>query len=209
MHLLYIHQYFCTPYEPGGNRSYWIAKELVRRGHQVTMITSSKGGREPGKRNIDGIEVVYVDNPAYNNYMSAPKKVWAFCAFIFNAIKAAKKEKDVDIVFATSTPLTVGAIALRLKARKKWKYVFEVRDLWPEFPIEIGAIKNKAAICRPSSALTAGTKRLPSSVKTSSRESSLRRILLCCIQVLLSYFAIRLFLFKHFSTKKSIKIRKK
>ena len=146
MHLLYIHQYFCTPYEPGGNRSYWIAKELVRRGHQVTMITSSKGGREPGKRNIDGIEVVYVDNPAYNNYMSAPKKVWAFCAFIFNAIKAAKKEKDVDIVFATSTPLTVGAIALRLKARKKWKYVFEVRDLWPEFPIEIGAIKNKAAI---------------------------------------------------------------
>jgi len=146
MKILYIHQYFVTPSEPGGTRSYWIARELVRRGHQVTMITASNRNHNEGRENIDGIDVVYVKNPAYNNYMSAPKKVWAFCAFIFSAIKAAKKEKDVDIVFATSTPLTVGAIALRLKARKKWKYVFEVRDLWPEFPIEIGAIKNKAAI---------------------------------------------------------------
>lgn len=146
MKVLYIHQYFVTPSEPGGTRSYWIARELVRRGHQVTMITASNRNHNEGRENIDGIDVVYVKNPAYNNYMSAPKKVWAFCAFIFNAIKAAKKEKDVDIVFATSTPLTVGAIALRLKARKNWKYVFEVRDLWPEFPIEIGVIKNKAAI---------------------------------------------------------------
>ena len=146
MKVLYIHQYFVTPSEPGGTRSYWIARELVRRGHQVTMITASNRNHNEGRENIDGIDVVYVKNPAYNNYMSAPKKVWAFCAFIFNAIKAAKKEKDVDIVFATSTPLTVGAIALRLKARKKWKYVFEGRDLWPEFPIEIGAVKNKAAI---------------------------------------------------------------
>ncbi len=146
MNVLYIHQYFVTPSEPGGTRSYWIARELVKRGHHVTMITSANKNHEPGRVDVDGIEVVYVDNPAYNNYMSAPRKVWSFFAFIFNAIKAGKKEKDVDIVFATSTPLTVGAIALRLRARKKWKYVFEVRDLWPEFPIEIGAIKNKLAI---------------------------------------------------------------
>lgn len=146
MNVLYIHQYFVTPNEPGGTRSYWIAKELVKRGHHVTMITSTKLAHPEGRENIDGIDVVYVKNPTYNNYMSAPRKIWSFFAFIFNALKAAKKEKNVDIVFATSTPLTVGAIALRLKARKKWKYVFEVRDLWPEFPIEIGAIKNKVAI---------------------------------------------------------------
>lgn len=146
MKILYIHQYFVIPSEPGGTRSYWIAKELVKRGHQVIMITSAKKAHPEGRENIDGIDVVYVKNPAYNNYMSTPRKIWSFFAFIFNAIKAAKKENDVDIVFATSTPLTVGGIALWLKARKKWKYVFEVRDLWPEFPIEIGAIKNKFAI---------------------------------------------------------------
>jgi glycosyltransferase involved in cell wall biosynthesis len=62
------------------------------------------------------------------------------------AIKEAAKQKDVDIVYATSTPLTIGYVAMRLKAKKKWRYIFEVRDLWPEFPIQIGAIKNKLAI---------------------------------------------------------------
>lgn len=118
----------------------------MKRGHHVTMVTSSKKSHPAGRENIDGIDVIYVDNPSYNNNMSAAKKVWSFVAFIKNAICAAKKEKDVDIVFATSTPLTIGAIALRLKRCKKWKYVFEVRDLWPEFPIEIGAVKNKFAI---------------------------------------------------------------
>lgn len=142
MNILYIHQYFIQPSEPGGNRSYWIARELVKRGHQVTMITSANKLHEPGRIDVDGIDVVYVKNPAYDNYMSVLKKLWTFVAFIKNACMATAKEKDMDIVFATSTPLTVGAIALWLKNRKKWKYVFEVRDLWPEFPIEIGAIKN-------------------------------------------------------------------
>lgn len=146
MNILYIHQYFVIPSEPGGTRSYWIARELVKRGHQVTMITASKKEHPAGYEKIDGIDVVYVDNPSYDNNMSAAKKIWSFVAFIKNAINAAKKEKDVDIVYATSTPLTIGAIALRLKKCRKWKYVFEVRDLWPEFPIEIGAIKNKMAI---------------------------------------------------------------
>lgn len=147
MNIIYIHQYFVQPSEPGGTRSYWISKELVRRGHQVTVITSTKARHpEPCRINVDGIEVVYVKNPTYSNYLSAPKKVWIFLSFIRSAVKTAMKENDVDLVFATSTPLTVGAIALWLKWRKKWKYVFEVRDLWPEFPIEIGAIKNQMVI---------------------------------------------------------------
>ena len=147
MKILYIHQYFNTPEEPGGTRSYWISRELVRRGHQVTMITStnSKLHPDPCRMHIDGIDVVYVKN-SYSNYMSPMRKVMSFVNFVRQAISTACKEKNVDMVFATSTPLTVGYIALRLKAIKKWRYVFEVRDLWPEFPIQIGAIKNPLAI---------------------------------------------------------------
>ena len=43
-------------------------------------------------------------------------------------------------------PLTVGIIAFVLKRWKGWRYVFEVRDLWPEFPIQVGAVKNPIAI---------------------------------------------------------------
>ncbi len=146
MKILYIHQYFHTPSEPGGTRSYWISKELVKRGHEVTVISATtKGHPEACQENIDGIHVVFVKND-YSQYMSAPRKVLSFVNFVRLAIKEAAKQKDIDIVYATSTPLTVGYISMRLKAMKKWPYVFEVRDLWPEFPIQIGAIKNKLAI---------------------------------------------------------------
>lgn len=146
MKVVYIHQYFKTPQEPGGTRSYWISKELVRRGHKVTVICSTnKTTPMACVKNVDGIKVIYVKS-TYSNYMSIPRKLWSFANFIRLAIKKASKQKEVDMVFATSTPLTVGYIALRLKKKMGWPYVFEVRDLWPEFPIQIGAIKNKVAI---------------------------------------------------------------
>ena len=47
MNILYIHQYFNTPEEPGGTRSYWISQELIRRGHNVTMITQTNKKLHP------------------------------------------------------------------------------------------------------------------------------------------------------------------
>ena len=146
MNILYIHQYFVTPDEPGGTRSYWISQELIKRGHKVTVVTSnSESGHEPGRFNRDWIDVVYVRND-YSQYYSRLKKIWSFVKFTFQSIKAAAKEKDVDLVYATSTPLTVGFTALALRALKGWHYVFEVRDLWPEFPIQVGAVRNKLIV---------------------------------------------------------------
>lgn len=146
MKILYIHQYFKTPEEPGGTRSYWISKELIKRGHQVVMITSTnKSHPEEKVEDIEGIDVHYVKND-YSNYMSKVQKLQSFIRFVRKSIKEARRIKNVDIVFATSTPLTVGAVALKLKRSMGYKYVFEVRDLWPEFPIQIGAIKNSLII---------------------------------------------------------------
>ena len=146
MKIVYVHQYFCTPEEPGGTRSYWFARELVKRGHEVVMVTSTNAAHpEAGRMVIDGIEVEYVKNE-YSNYFSPWKKVWSFVRFMRSSIMQAGKEKNVDVVYATSTPLTVGVVALWLKWRKGWKYIFEVRDLWPEFPIQVGAIKNRFVI---------------------------------------------------------------
>lgn len=146
MKILYIHQYFVTPQEPGATRSYWISKELVKRGHHVTVITgNSESKHEPGRFDRDGIDVIYVNN-YYNNTQTKIQKVWSFIKFVFQSIKVAAKEKDVDLVYATSTPLTIGAVALALRRIKGWRYVFEVRDLWPEFPIQVGAITNPVFI---------------------------------------------------------------
>ena len=146
MKVLYIFQYFVTPSEPGFTRSYWISQELIRRGHRVTVITSTNQAHPEAVREvIDGVDVIYVKND-YSNYMSAPRRVFAFLNFVRLALREARKLADVDLVYATSSPLTVGYIAMRLKACRGWKYVFEVRDLWPEFPIEVGAVKNPLAI---------------------------------------------------------------
>lgn len=147
MKILYLHQYFNTPEMSGGTRSYEMAKRLVQRGHQVEMITSL---REPGERRDwfttveEGITVHWLPN-AYSNHMGFAQRIGAFFRF---AIAAARKAASLegDLVFATSTPLTIALPAVWASRRLSIPMVFEVRDLWPELPIAIGAIKSKPAI---------------------------------------------------------------
>ncbi|MDQ1857702.1 MULTISPECIES: glycosyltransferase family 4 protein [unclassified Chryseobacterium] len=146
MNILYIHQYFVTPQEPGGTRSYWLAQELIKNGHKVTMLTSSSKFSEDIKVvNIDGIEVVYIKED-YDQNMSVSRRLKAFLKFMYKSSVVGLKQKDIDLVIATSTPLTIGIPALILKWFKKKPFVFEVRDLWPEVPIQMGAIKNSWTI---------------------------------------------------------------
>ncbi|WP_442267254.1 glycosyltransferase family 4 protein [Tenacibaculum sp. ZS6-P6] len=143
MKILYIHQYFRTPLEPGGTRSYWIAQELIKEGHSVTMLTTSSTIENKIERKIiDGINVIYLRVP-YNQKMSIFQRLISFFSFMMKSSYYSLREKNVDLVIATSTPLTIGFPALVLKKLKRIPYLFEVRDLWPEVPIQMGALKNK------------------------------------------------------------------
>ncbi|MFV0186650.1 glycosyltransferase family 4 protein [Empedobacter falsenii] len=146
MNILYIHQYFLTPQEPGGTRSYWLAQELIKNGHQVTMITSSTKFKEEVKEvNVDGINVIYLKED-YDQNMSISRRLKAFVNFMYKASRIGLQQKNIDLVVATSTPLTIGIPALVLKWLKKVPYIFEVRDLWPEVPIQMGAIRQPLLI---------------------------------------------------------------
>jgi glycosyltransferase involved in cell wall biosynthesis len=77
--------------------------------------------------------------------MGFTERIKAFLKFVVvSAQKAASI--DGDIVFATSTPLTIALPGIYAKKRNKIPMIFEVRDLWPEVPISLGAIKNKLLI---------------------------------------------------------------
>lgn len=146
MNILYIHQYFKPPTEPGGTRSYWIAKELIKHGHQVTFIAAStKYNDEVKYIKIDGINVIYIKEP-YSQDMTVLERLKVFTRFMIKSSKIALEQKNIDLVIATSTPLSVGIPALLLKWLKKIPYVFEVRDLWPEVPIQMGAFRNPLLI---------------------------------------------------------------
>ena len=86
MKILYIHQYFLTPEQPGCTRSYWLANELIKKGHSVTILTSSvKFDNKIHKVNIDGIDVIYIKE-AYSQKMSFLKRIISFFSFMIKTL---------------------------------------------------------------------------------------------------------------------------
>ena len=144
MRILYLHQFFITRAGGGGTRSYEFARRFVEAGHGVRMVTAGDGTRTE-----DGIEVVGVRG-AYSDYMRAtgfsnPRRMLAFARFALGATLAALRGPRPDVIYATSPPLTMALPALVAAARWRAPLVFEVRDLWPEAPIQMGALRNRLA----------------------------------------------------------------
>ena len=138
--ITYIHQYFKTPEEGGAIRSWYIAREMVKKGFQVEMVTTFN---EKTYKNqiIEGIDVHYYPIP-YENHFSFFKRVHAFLKFNQTVKKHLQNHTKPDLLYITSTPLTVGRIGLWAKKKLNIPYFFEVRDLWPEAPIQMGVIKS-------------------------------------------------------------------
>jgi glycosyltransferase involved in cell wall biosynthesis len=152
MHILYIHQHFATPAGSTGTRSYEFARRWVKAGHKVTLIAGHYdiGGLQVSgtlyqKQNIEGINVVVVGTK-YSNKQSYLRRVTSFLSFCLLSIYAGLRTKGVDVIYASSTPLTVGIPAMVIKWLKHIPFVFEVRDQWPEIPIELGIITNRILI---------------------------------------------------------------
>jgi len=140
----YLHQYFHTPAMAGGTRSYEMARRLVQDGHQVTILTSRNAPSSSGRARweieaIDGIDVHWL-NLNYDNRMSYAKRLVVFIQFMVLASLRAIRI-GTDVVFASSTPLTIAVPAVVAKWRHGVPMVFEVRDLWPEVPIALGALR--------------------------------------------------------------------
>jgi len=148
--ILYFHQHFSTPEGSTGTRSYEMARALIRAGHEVTMICGSchggmsglDGSFNKGKRvgSVDGIQVMELEL-VYSNYQSFVKRSWIFLKFAMRSIGIVLREPS-DLVFATTTPLTAGLPGIFSRWLHGKKFVFEVRDLWPELPKAMGVITN-------------------------------------------------------------------
>lgn len=146
MRVLYFHQHFTTPAIGGGTRSYEFARKLIDCGHEVTLVCGETAKLNLPKTDvmgvyrgdIDGIDVIQINIP-YSNSDGIAKRAMIFVKFAWKGIQVAMKE-EYDLLFATSTPLTAGLPGIWMKwfSKKKRKFVFEVRDLWPELPKALG-----------------------------------------------------------------------
>jgi glycosyltransferase involved in cell wall biosynthesis len=145
MRILYLHQFFLTRADIGGTRSYEFARRFAARGHEVTMVTAAAPG-EPRRQTVEGIRVRGV-RAGYRGYMEGtrlgyPRRTLEFARFALGALLEVLRLPRPDVIYATSPPLTLLLPALVASARHRAPLVFEVRDLWPEAPIQMGALRN-------------------------------------------------------------------
>ncbi|MHA3948614.1 glycosyltransferase family 4 protein [Cellulomonas bogoriensis] len=144
MKIVYLHQYFNTPDVAGSIRSYEMARRWVAEGHEVHMVTSDRrNGNSPPRRyttDVEGIRVHWHKVP-YSNEMGFTQRKLAFAKFAIASARTARRLRG-DVVFATSTPLTIILPAVWATLFRRTPIVFEVRDLWPQIPIEMGALDN-------------------------------------------------------------------
>lgn len=151
MHIVYLHQYFCPPEGSGNNRSYEFAKEWAKK-HTVTVITTK--AYFPNNYfqnhvfiqgichlNIDNIQVKVL-NIEYSHTMNYARRIRTFIQYALRTLTYLKQDKTIDVIYASSTPLSVGWIAYKLYKKYHIPYFFEVVDLWPDVPIEMGIIHN-------------------------------------------------------------------
>lgn len=158
MRILYISQYF--PPEAGATqaRAFEMARNWVRLGHQVTMLTEipnhpsgiipdSYKGKRIERAKLDGIDVirVWVKTSPEKNFRN---RMLFYLTFMVNASLAGifLARGRYDFIYASSPPLFVGGSALVLSYLKRLPMVFEIRDLWPESAIALGELSNPRAI---------------------------------------------------------------
>ncbi len=143
-------------------RPYYLAREWVRNGHVVQMLAASfshvraqqpqvagQDITEPMVETIDDIDYRWYPTPPYaGNGLSRVMNIWSFLRQVWWQTPQIVGAFKPDVVIASSTyPLDIW-VARRLARLAKAKLVFEVHDLWPLSPIELGGMSPRHPFIR-------------------------------------------------------------
>ena len=155
MHILLIHQAFVAPHEAGGTRHYELAQHLAQAGHQVTVLASTvsyqtgkysnpmplpEEGATPGAIRV---QRCYTYSALHRSYLH---RLFAYWSFTASSFLAGLRTRRVDLVWGTSPPIFQAITALMLARLKRVPFLFEVRDLWPDFAVDLGVLRQPALI---------------------------------------------------------------
>ncbi|MBU1712861.1 MAG: glycosyltransferase family 4 protein, partial [Proteobacteria bacterium] len=96
-------------------------------------------------RLIEGVDIHYVYSHA-NFRGSFIKRLYYYLTYFFFSIAQSFKLKKPDVIYAVSTPLSVGLLGYIISRLRGIPFVFEVTDIWPDAAVACGVVKNKALI---------------------------------------------------------------
>jgi len=149
-HILLVHQSFVLPNEPGGTRHYEFASRWTQAGQRCTVLASDRsylsGGKQKDAERLPrGMKVLRVFT-ASGHSNSFVGRLLAFLSFSLGSVLRGLFVPDIDLVWGTSPPIFQAVSAWLIAAVRNVPFVLEVRDLWPEFPIALGIIRNPIVI---------------------------------------------------------------
>ena len=153
MHILLIHQAFAALDEPGGTRHHELARFLAREGHRVSIIASPVSyltGKDMRSARIEedagGMVKIFRSYTYTALHKSFIHRIFSFLTFMVSSFYKSLSIKNVDLVWGTTPPIFQAASAWLVSKFKRVPFLLEVRDLWPEFAIAVGVLKNPTLI---------------------------------------------------------------
>lgn len=154
MNIWIVNHYAIPPQQAGGTRHYTLAKELIRRGHKVTIVAASfdyltrrEAHLAPGElfklEVVEGVPFLWLRTPPYSGNTVA--RVWNMTVFAYRVWAIIDKVliERPNVVIGSSPHLFAALAAERLAARFHVPFVLEVRDLWPQTLIDLGNFSPK------------------------------------------------------------------
>jgi len=154
VNLWIFNHYAVSPDMPGGTRHFDLARELVRRGYQVTIFASSfhHGLRQEMKlthdekwrvEDIDGVRFVWIKTFPYQR--NDWRRVLSMVSYMLRAWRLGRRLpklvpelENPDVIIGSSVHLLAVLAAYWVAKHYKAKFIMEVRDLWPQTIIDMG-----------------------------------------------------------------------
>ncbi len=155
MKILLLNQAFVSPNEPGHTRHFEMAQFLRARGHELVIVASDlnyQTGQRTVERTglfaeqmIDGVRILraYIFPALHRSYFW---RIISFLSFMFSSVWTALTVKDADIIMGTTPPIFQAVSAWVVAVIRRKPFLLEVRDLWPEFGVSMGVLKNPILI---------------------------------------------------------------
>jgi glycosyltransferase involved in cell wall biosynthesis len=147
MHIIILNHYAGSPYRGMEYRPYYLSREWIKSGHTATIVAATQSHirthnpdykEKVTEEYIDGIKYILVKTRRYTgngigrilNMLDYIKGVYAMIPRLIN--------ENPDVVIASSTYPLDNYPAYKLAKKSNAKYVYEVHDLWPLSPMELG-----------------------------------------------------------------------
>ncbi|MGI4761073.1 MAG: glycosyltransferase family 4 protein [Janthinobacterium lividum] len=147
MRIAVFSQYHTSPDCPATSRHYTLLAEIAKH-HHVTLLTTPAWRSQQLTQQWPwvppGVELLEANIP-YNNKMGPARRALAFAQYATWAVRAGRRLARPDVVWGISTPLTAAWAAARVAHHRGVPWVFEVQDLWPSFPVAMGAVPTALA----------------------------------------------------------------